>query len=94
MKLLTNAIRKKLPALYSQEQVEDPTVWVKFFTPDVSWTWYATEGSPVDANGIMIQPGEDKVEVGFLFFGYVRGLESELGYLSLPFGCQYAARRW
>jgi hypothetical protein len=54
MKLLTNAIRKKLPALYSQEQVEDPAVWVKFFTPDASWTWYATEGSPVDANGIMI----------------------------------------
>jgi hypothetical protein len=89
MKLLTNAIRKKLPALYSQEQVEDPTVWVKFFTPDAAWTWYATEGSLVDTNGIMIQPGEDKVEVDFLFFGYVRGLESELGYLSLPFGCQY-----
>jgi hypothetical protein len=36
---------------------------VKFFTPDSSWTWYATEGSPVDENGIMIQPGEDKHEL-------------------------------
>jgi hypothetical protein len=83
MKLLTKQLRKQLPALYSQEHVEDPVVWVKFFTPDSVWTWYAIEGSPVDANGMMIQPGEDKVEVDFLFFGYVRGLEAELGYFSL-----------
>ena len=22
---------------------EDPLVWVKFFTPDAQWTWYAIE---------------------------------------------------
>ena len=43
MKLLTKEIRDKLPPLYSQEKVEDPMVWVKFFTPDSNWTWYATE---------------------------------------------------
>ena len=33
------------------------------------WTWYATEG--------------DKQEDGtYLFFGYVRGIENELGYFS------------
>lgn len=31
----------------------------------------------------MIQPGEDKVAVDFLFFSYVKGLENELGYFSL-----------
>ena len=56
---------------------------MKFFTPDSSWTWYATEGSPVDENGIMIQPGEDKHEADFLFFGLVVGQEIELGYFSL-----------
>ena len=83
MKLLTKQLRSKLPPLYSQEQVEDPMVYVKFFTPDSHWTWFATEGSPVDKNGIMIQPGEDTAAVDFLFFGYVKGLDAELGYFSL-----------
>jgi len=43
MKLLTEEILKKLPELYSQENVEDPLVIVKFFCPWNQWTWYATE---------------------------------------------------
>jgi len=43
MLLLTKALRKKLPKLYSQEEVDDPQVICKFFTPDSSWTWYALE---------------------------------------------------
>ena len=45
MKLLTQELRRRLPPLYSQENTEDPTVHCKFFTPDSSWTWFATEGS-------------------------------------------------
>ncbi len=41
--LLTKEIRANLPPLYSQENVPDPTVWVKFFTPDSNWTWYGIE---------------------------------------------------
>ena len=67
MKLLTKAIKAKLPALYSQEQVDDPIVQVKFFTPDGRWTWYATE----------FDEGEGK------FFGLVDGFEKELGYFLL-----------
>ena len=67
MKLLTKAIRKKLPPLYSQEDKGGAAVAVmKFFTPDSSWTWYATEFD-----------GEDT------FFGLVDGHEVELGYFSL-----------
>ena len=67
MKLLTQEIRKKLPALYSQEDKGGKAiVQVKFFTPDSSWTWYATEFD-----------GEDT------FFGLVDGHEKELGYFSL-----------
>lgn len=43
MKLLTQEIRKQLPALYSQEDKGgEAIVHVKFFTPDSNWTWLAT----------------------------------------------------
>ena len=44
MHLLTQAIRRKLPPLYAnEEQGTDALAIVKFFTPDSSWTWYASE---------------------------------------------------
>lgn len=43
MKLINQEVAKQIPALYSQEHNEDPTVYVKFFTPWSNWTWYATE---------------------------------------------------
>ena len=82
MKLLTRKLRQQLLPLYSQEEVEDPMVWVRFFTPDSSWSWYATEGSPVDENGMMIPPGSSTPQADYLFFGLVVGLEEELGYFS------------
>lgn len=69
MKLLTQAIKKKLPPLRSQEKEADPMVYVKFFDPCSQWTWFVTEGS------------EDGID--FTFFGWVVGLDQELGYFSL-----------
>lgn len=69
MQLLTTELRTQLPKLYAQENVEDPIVYLKFFTPDSSWTWYVTEGD--DDNG------------DFRFFGYVVGFEKEWGYFVL-----------
>ena len=43
MKLLTNEIRRRLPALYATEHDKDPVAQVKFFSPWNGWTWYATE---------------------------------------------------
>ena len=44
MKLLPRRIRGRLPSLYSQDGKGGKAVaWVKFFTPDSSWKWYATE---------------------------------------------------
>ena len=44
MKLLTQEIRDKIPELYAQDgKGEQAIVHVKFFTPDSSWTWLATE---------------------------------------------------
>ena len=44
MKLLTKEIKRRLPLLGSQEAGGlEALAQVKFFTPDGSWTWYATE---------------------------------------------------
>jgi hypothetical protein len=45
----------------------DAKVIAVYFTPDSNWTWYATEYDP-----------EERV-----FFGLVKGFETELGYFSL-----------
>jgi hypothetical protein len=78
--LLPEILKERMPALYSQEQERDPFVAVKYFDPVSSWTWYATEGSPVDEDGYM-DTNKEKVDV--LFFGLVVGFEPELGYFSL-----------
>lgn len=71
MKLLTSELRARLPALYSTEGTPamEKHVYAKFFFPMGSWTWFVLEGS--------------RQEDDFLFFGYVIGLDEELGYFSL-----------
>lgn len=67
MKLLTKAIKKALPPLYSQDgKGEDAIAVVKFFDPQGAWTWYASEFDGTDT-----------------FFGLVVGSHRELGYFSL-----------
>jgi Protein of unknown function (DUF2958) len=44
MKLLTKDILRRLPSIGSQpDKGLDALAVVKFFTPDSSWTWYASE---------------------------------------------------
>ena len=74
MKLLTEALKKKIPALYSTT-TELPSnehgVFVcKFFDPCGSWTWYVLEGSE-EENG------------DWRFYGLVDGFEKEWGYFML-----------
>jgi hypothetical protein len=57
-----------IPDLYETEEISDPICHIKLFTPDSNWTWYVIEFSKEDHN---------------ICFGYVIGLESELGYFSL-----------
>lgn len=80
MKLLTQEIRKKLPPLYSQDgKGGKAVVWVKYFTPSSSWTWYASEFD-----------GEDTffglVDSHFKELGYfnLSELESVRGPMGLP----------
>jgi hypothetical protein len=79
--LLDPESRARLPHLYSQENKGlEALAQVKFFTPDADWTWYASEGTPVDENGYY---DTDKEKVDFFFFGLVAGHEIELGYFAL-----------
>ena len=57
----------EIPTLYSTEDQKDPLCIIKLFTPDANWTWYIIE---ID----------DREE---LCFGYVVGMEQELGYFTM-----------
>jgi hypothetical protein len=43
MKLLTKELIKKLPPLYTNENVKDPMIIAKFFALGSAWTWFAME---------------------------------------------------
>lgn len=44
--LLSAEAARSLPPIRGQENVEDPIVWVKLFTPYGTGTWYLTEYDP------------------------------------------------
>ena len=68
MKLLTKTLERKLPGIgETDSQGDEALAQVKFFDAWGSWSWYATEYDP---------------EKG-LFFGLVKGWETELGYFTL-----------
>ena len=67
--LIPKEILDTLPDLYdTTTEGGDPLCQVKLFTPDSNWTWYIIELSKDD---------------GSTCYGYVQGLEDELGYFSL-----------
>lgn len=72
MKLITKSILNKLPKLYSTDNIpsDQKKVICKFFCPWNAWTWYVIEGDVQEDGDI-------------LFFGYVVGQDSELGYFTL-----------
>ena len=56
-----------IPVLYSMADEKDPLCQIKLFTPDANWTWYVIE---ID-------------NANELCFGYVVGMEKELGYFTV-----------
>jgi hypothetical protein len=69
MPLLTDDLKGRLPALLSQEAVDDPIVYARYFLPDTIWAWYVIEGEAEDGD--------------YLFFGFVTGIDSEFGLFRL-----------
>ena len=70
--MMSNLISKELlvniPDLYDTEDQKDPLCHIKLFTPDANFTWYIIEYSKSDFNTC---------------YGYVVGLDNELGYFTL-----------
>lgn len=67
-KLIPNTLLSDIPDLYETDGQLDPMLKIKLFTPDSCFTWYVIELSKTDINTC---------------YGYVKGLESELGYFQL-----------
>lgn len=67
-KLIPQTLLSDILDLYATENSLDPICYVKLFTPDSNWTWYIMEFSKSDRDTC---------------YGYVQGLESELGYFTL-----------
>jgi len=68
MALIPKEMRATIPDLYTTSEEDDPLCHIKLFTPDANWTWYIIELSHEDNSTC---------------YGYVEGLEHELGYFSL-----------
>ncbi len=67
-KLIPQTLLSDIPDLYETNGLTNPICHVKLFTPDSNWTWYIIEFSKEDTETC---------------YGYVEGLESELGYFTL-----------
>lgn len=78
MKLLTQEILHKLPPLYSQDSLGGRAIaYVKFFTPDSSWTWYATEFDGEDTFFGLVD-GHCK-ELGYFSLSELKSVRGPLG---------------
>ena len=78
MKLLTKEIANKLPALYSQDSKGGEAIaYVKYFTPDSSWTWYGCEYDGKDTFFGLVD-GHEK-ELGYFSLSELQSLRGPLG---------------
>ena len=78
MKLLTKEVLKRLPKLYEQEEKGlEATAYVKFFTPDSNWTWYATEFDGKDTFFGLVD-GFEK-ELGYFSLSELQSVKGALG---------------
>jgi len=76
--LINQEIRNQLPKLYSGEQKGlEAVAQVKFFTPDSSWTWYASEFDSKDIFfGLVIG---HEIELGYFSLSELQEVRGPLG---------------
>jgi len=67
-KLIPLPLLSDIPNLYETDGSKNPICYIKLFTPNSSWSWFIIELSKEDMSTC---------------YGFVKGLESELGYFSL-----------
>ncbi|CAN5661726.1 hypothetical protein BH24ACI3_BH24ACI3_00760 [soil metagenome] len=69
LELFSEELKNALPKISDQDGNKNPIVHAVFSFPLSGWTWFVTEGKPIEDD--------------FLFFGFVVGLEREWGYFCL-----------
>ena len=76
--LLDDESREKLPLLYSgEEQGLDALAQVKFFTPDSSWSWFASEFDGKDIMfGLVIG---HEIELGYFSIEELKSVKGPMG---------------
>ena len=78
MKLLTKEIRRKLPPLYAQERLGGKAVaYLKLFTPDSSWSFFATEFDGHDLFFGLVE-GLEK-ELGYFSLSELQRIKGPMG---------------
>ena len=78
MKLITKEIKNKLPKLYEQESKGlNAIVYIKFFTPDSNWSWYATEFDGTDLFFGLVDGFER--ELGYFSLSELQSVKGPLG---------------
>lgn len=79
-KLLDEKTRGRLPALYSGEELGlDAVAQVKFFTPDSSWSWYASEFDGEEIFFGLVVGHE--IELGYFALSELREARGPMGLL-------------
>ena len=77
MELIPKEIKEQIPSLYTTENQNNPTVFVKLFLD--SWTWYITELS-IDGDiafGYVISPFG--AELGYFSLEEIKSIKGSLG---------------
>ena len=78
MKLITKEIKRVLPKLYEQDgKGLEAIAFVKFFTPDSNWTWYATEFDGKDLFFGLVDGFER--ELGYFSLSELQSVKGPLG---------------
>ena len=78
-------LMRDIPSLYAQEELgENAIAYIKFFTPDSNWMWFAIEGCWITGDNKELSLTENPIDGMYvLFFGFIRGEFDELTYFSL-----------
>lgn len=72
----------KIPALYAQDGVKDPTVYTKLFTPCSGWTWLLTEYDPEEDRAFGFaydSQNPDGAELGYISVAELKSLKTCFG---------------
>ena len=78
MMLLTKKNRESLPPLYATDGDKNAKAVVKFFSPDSSFTWYASEFDGEDTFFGLVDSGSGK-ELGYFSLKELTSLRGRMG---------------